>query len=88
MLGVAFVGSYLIRALTPVISSLGDWQTTSFIFFTRTLGVALFIACVVGCVEVLRRGPNADRLLACLAAWFTYFLAYATFKALFYTIVA
>ena len=88
LFGMAFVGSFLIRWGTPVISSLGDWQTTSFIFVTRVVGVVLFMACVAGFVDVLRRGPNADRLLALLSAWFIYLLAYATSKAFFYTIVA
>jgi hypothetical protein len=88
LFSLAFCGSFLVRWGTPRISSLGDWETTSFIFVTRAVGVVLFVVCVAGFVDVLRRGPNADRLLALLSAWFIYLLAYATSKAFFYTIVA
>jgi hypothetical protein len=87
LFGLAFLGSCLVRWGTPVISSLGDWETTQFVMITRTVGVVLVVLCIGGFADVLRRGPNADRLVACLSAWFIYCLAYATFKAFFYKIV-
>lgn len=87
---VGILAALLASALYPCIlpprySTLGDWRYRWPVpARARGVGVVLIALCVGACVEAFRRGSRADKVAACLGAYFTFCLVYTFLKSFFY----
>lgn len=87
---IAFLAALLANVfypglLPPRYSTLGDWRFREPVSLAaRTIGVVFIVACVAACLEAFRRGTRADRVAACIGAYFAFYLVYQFVKSFFY----
>jgi len=80
------VGNFLLLAIFParfIESGVGVSIADPVAPSAWILGGVLILLCVAVCVEALRRGSHADRIVACLAALLTLGLICAFFGFMF-----
>jgi hypothetical protein len=73
--------------LPPRYSTLGERRFRDPVsLLARVIGAVLIVGCVAVCLEAFRRGTRADRVAACLGAYFTFCLVYEFLKSFFYAV--